>query len=155
VSGIGIADMQQKLVIAAMVLVSTVAPAAAQESAAPPPPHPPTPLSPPDDPEQEHCLEPDAQRGIAFTWDRSRDPSDVGRPIATYIEIRRSDPATGEWHPWVKAYANPPFTLLVRPRVYDAVFAWRVWAVDRSGHPQPYATPSEWWLFCTEPRGER
>ena len=146
--------MQRKAAIAAMLLVCALAPAAAQEPPAPPP-HPPTQLSPPDDPEQEHCLEPDAQRGIAFTWERSRDPSDAGRPIATYIEIRRGDPETGEWHPWVKAYANPPFTLLARPRVYDAVFAWRVWAVDRSGQPRPYATPSEWWLFCTEPMGER
>ena len=147
--------MQQKAAIAALLLLGATAAALAQAPATPPPPHPPTQLSPPDDPDQEHCLAPDAQHGIEFSWERSRDPADAGRPIATYVEIRRSDPDTGDWHPWLKAYANPPFTLLVRPRVYDAVFAWRVWAVDRSGKPSPYATASDWWLFCTEPKGER
>ncbi len=136
-----------------MLLLFAVAAVAAQ-GAAVPPPHPPTPLSPPDDPEEEHCLAPDPQRGIQFSWERSPDPADAGRPIATYIEIRRGDPETGDWHPWVNAYANPPFTLIVRPRVYDAVFAWRVWAVDRSGKPHPYATPSQWRLFCTEPMAQ-
>jgi len=44
-----------------------------------------------------------------------------------------------------------PFTMIVRPRVYDADFGWRVWAVDRSGEALPYANPSEWRLFCTLP----
>ncbi len=146
--------MPRNAAFAAVLLLAGAA-ASAEEPTAPPPPHAPTQLSPPDDPEQDHCFAPDPQRGIEFTWEGSKDPADAGRPIANYIEIRRGDPATGEWYPWLKAYANPPFTMLVRPRVYDAVFAWRVWAVDRSGKPQPYATPSDWRLFCTKPMGER
>jgi len=47
-----------------------------------------------------------------------------------------------------------PFTMIVRPRVYDADFGWRVWAIDRSGEAQPHANPSKWRLFCTLPISE-
>jgi hypothetical protein len=115
----------------------------------------PTLVSPPDDPDQEHCLTPDAQRGIELRWRDNEAPDSNGRPIGTYVEVRRGDTETGEWHPWVKKYANPPFTLLVHPSVYDAVFAWRVWTVDRSGRTEPYASPTDWWLFCTKPKSGR
>lgn len=136
-------------------LLAAVLPAAAvtaqtprRETTAPPPP---VLLSPPDDPDQDHCFKPDPA-GIKLTWKRS----DQSAPdFATYIEVRRGDAETGTWHPWVKKYANPPFTLNVHPSVYDAVFAWRVWTVDRSGKSKPYATPSEWWLFCTKPPNDQ
>lgn len=139
--------------LAATLWLAMLAPAAAQEAL--PPLKPPTLVSPPDDPDQEHCFTPDAQRGIELRWRNNEAPGSDGRPIGTYVEVRRGDPETEEWHPWVKKYAGPPFVLLVRPRVYDAVFAWRVWAVDRSGRTEPYATPSDWWLFCTKKQGER
>jgi hypothetical protein len=115
----------------------------------------PTLVSPPDDADEEHCFTPDAKKGIELGWRDNEAPDSEGRPIGTYVEVRRGDPETGEWHPWVKKYANPPFTLLVHPSVYDAVFAWRVWTVDRSGQTTPYATPSDWWMFCTNPKGSQ
>ncbi|HET7594661.1 MAG TPA: hypothetical protein VFK49_04355 [Stellaceae bacterium] len=140
-------------IVAAALWLAALTPGAAQETAAPLTP--PTLLSPADDPDQEHCLTPDPQRGIELRWRNNEEPDSAGRPLGTYVEVRRGDPETGEWHPWVKKYAAPPFVLLVRPSVYDAVFAWRVWTVDRSGRTEPYATPSDWWLFCTEERAER
>jgi hypothetical protein len=113
---------------------------------------PPTLISPPDDPDQDRCFTPDATKGIELRWRDNESPNSEGRPITTYVEVRRGDSETGEWHPWVKKYANPPFTLLVHTSVYDAVFAWRVWTVDRSGQTEPYAAPSEWWMFCTNPK---
>jgi hypothetical protein len=140
-------------ILAVALWLAALIPGAAQE--APPPLAAPTLISPPDDPDQDHCFTPDPQRGIELRWRNNETPERAGRPIGTYVEVRRGDTETREWHPWVKKYANPPFTLLVRPRVYDAVFAWRVWVVDRSGRTQPYAAPSEWWLFCTQPKNSR
>ena len=116
-------------------------PAGAQ-TPAPAPPAAPALLAPPDDPERGHCLTSDAGAGIQLRWRR---PDENEPNIITYLEIKRGD-AAGTWHPWVKQYAKPPFTLTARPGLY----AWRVWAVDRTGKAQPYASPSEWWLFCTK-----
>lgn len=117
--------------------------------AQPPPSPPPVLVSPPDDPDQDHCFAPDRRQGIKLDWKRAEPP------LGSYIEIRRGDPDTGTWRPWVKTYANPPFTLNVRTSVYDAVFAWRVWTVDRSGTARPYASASAWWMFCTAPEPGR
>lgn len=140
--------------LVAILLLSAIAAAAQQPGDARP--SPPLPLSPPDDPDQERCLTPDPRQGIKLTWkrqDQDDDGVNAAHGIATYIEIRRANPETEEWRPWVKKYANPPFMLnAANPRVYDAIFAWRVWTVDRSGTAQPYATPSDWWMFCTKPR---
>src|SRR5579883_2747982 len=125
--------MRVAALLAALLPASVAAAQAPRREATAPPP--PVLLSPPDDPDQDHCFEPDPT-GIKLTWRRA----DESAPnLATYVEIRRGDPDTGEWHPWVKKYANPPFTLNVRPSTYDAVFAWRVWTVDRSGKDKPYA----------------
>jgi hypothetical protein len=140
-------------ILAAALWLAALAPGAAEQPL--PPLAAPTLVSPPDDPDQEHCFTPDAQRGIELRWRDNEPPNSDGRPIGTYVEVRRGDTATGDWRPWVKKYANPPFTLLVHPSTYDAVFAWRVWTVDRSGRTEPYATPSEWWLFCTNEKGAR
>lgn len=113
------------------------------------PPTPPKLLSPPDDADQDHCFLPDPNQGIKLNWQ-----PETGPDLSTYVEIRRYDADRDAWEPWLKKYANPPFTLLVHPKTYDAVFAWRVWAVDRSGRSKPYARPSEWRLFCTEPQPE-
>jgi hypothetical protein len=137
---------------AALLLVLLLVPALplrAQDAALPSP----TPtelLSPPDDPDQDHCFLPDPNQGIKLTWQ-----PETGPQLSTYIEIRHYDPDREAWDPWLKKYANPPFTLLVHANTYDSVFAWRVWAVDRSGRSTPYARPSEWRLFCTEPKPQR
>jgi hypothetical protein len=138
-------------ILAVALWLTALMPAAAEE--APAPLAPPTLISPPDDPDQEHCFTPDAQHGIELRWRDNEAPD--SRPLGTYVEVRRGDTETGEWHRWVKKYANPPFTLLVHPSVYDAVFAWRVWTVDRSGRTEPYAAPSDWWMFCTNPKGSQ
>jgi hypothetical protein len=128
-----------------LLALATAARAADQQT---PKPAAPTLLSPPDDADQDHCFRPDAKRGIRLDWQRP--PGGPDAP-ADYLEIRRFDADADQWRPWLKQYANPPFTLTVRPRVYDEVFAWRVWAVEREGkHP---AQPSDWRLFCTLPRG--
>jgi hypothetical protein len=142
--------LRMTAIVAVLALWGIAAPA--QEAANSPPPAPKL-LSPLDDPGRDHCLEPDPQRGIKLNWLK---PERSDRQLATYIEIRRKNPDTGEWRHWVKKYANPPFTLnAFNPLAYGAVFAWRVWAVDQSGEAQPYATPSDWWLFCTLPGGGR
>lgn len=117
------------------------------EDAAPPPPEPPGLVAPPDDPDQDHCFLPDPRQGVRLDWRPVTGPH-----LSTYIEIRRYRRDSESWEPWVKKYAGPPFIMLVRPSTYDSVFAWRVWAVDRSGQSKPYAKPSEWWLFCTKPQ---
>ena len=138
-------------VLAAALWLAALTPSVGAETLSPLTP--PTLISPTDDPDQDHCFTPDAKKGIELRWRDNEAPDSEGRPIATYVEVRRGDTETGDWHPWVKKYANPPFTLLVHPSVYDAVFAWRVWTVDRSGETAPYAAPSEWWMFCTNPKG--
>jgi hypothetical protein len=120
-----------------------------------PQPHAPTLAAPAGDGSSGQCLRPDANGGIRFDWSVGGDgTAENGYPVESYIDIRRRDEKTAEWRPWVKRYARPPFTMNVRPNTYDADFAWRVWAVDRSGEAQPYATPSEWRLFCTAPMAE-
>jgi hypothetical protein len=120
-----------------------------------PQPHAPTLVAPADDGTSGQCLHPDASDGIRFDWSVDGDGTAAnGYPVESYIDIRRRDADGTEWRPWVKRYARPPFTMNVRPNTYDADFAWRVWAVDRSGEARPYATPSEWRLFCTAPMPE-
>ena len=138
-------------VLAVALWLTAFTPGAAQE--APATLAAPTLISPPDDPDQDHCFTPDAN-GIELRWHDNEAAHSEGRPIGTYVEVRRGDTETGEWRPWVKKYADPPFTLLVHRSVYDAVFAWRVWTVDRSGQTAPYAAPSEWRTFCTNPKGD-
>jgi hypothetical protein len=133
-------DRSRMLSAAMAALLFAVVPAGAEPPPAPPPPEL---LSPPDDPAHGHCLTSDAGEGILLRWRR---PDENTPDIVSYLEIRRGDGA-GAWHPWVKQYAKPPFTLTARPGLY----AWRVWAVDRTGKAQPYASPSAWWLFCTKP----
>jgi hypothetical protein len=116
-----------------------------------PPPQPPRLLAPPDDP--ENCIALEAN-GIQLSWQNVENPY----PVVSYLEIRRYDVRTNEWRPWVKTYARPPFTLLAKNRTaYNAAFAWRVWAVDKTGQAEPYATPSVWQEFCTDDpeRGDR
>lgn len=126
--------------MAALMLVAV--PAGAQTQP-PPAPVAPTLLAPPDDPGHSHCLTADAGEGIQLRWRR---PDETEPNIVTYLEVKRGGGA-GSWQPWLKQYAKPPFTLTARPGLY----AWRVWAVDRTGKAQPYASPSEWWLFCAKP----
>ena len=119
-------------------------------------PAPPAPvlLDPAEDAQHQKCFLPDAEQGIKFTWRLDEGGEGAASPIAAYISIERWEGNAIGWHKWIGQYARPPFTMLVRPRVYDASFAWRVWAVDRSGKSKPYATPSAWRLFCTLPEGE-
>jgi hypothetical protein len=86
---------------------------------------------------------------VKFTWRAEGNPY----PVSSYLEVRRFEETTKEWRPWVKAYANPPYTMIVKPNspaFAGATFAWRVWAVDRTGQTKPYATPSEWKSFCLQ-----
>jgi hypothetical protein len=131
--------------------VLLAASAAAQEPRDSPrtPPPPPELVDPADDAAQQRCFQPDAEQGIKFVWR----VADADYPVASYISVQRWEGSAG-WRPWLAAYARPPFTLTVRPRVYNATFAWRVWAVDKSGEAKPYATPSAWRRFCTLPAGE-
>jgi hypothetical protein len=128
-----------------LVYVLALAPVLALAEKAPP--NPPRLLSPADDPNDEHCLTPDAETGIRLSWEMA--PG--GYPVSSYLEVRRYDEATGEWKPWVKTYVHqPPFTLNAKSRtVYNSAFAWRVWAVDRTGEAEPYALASPWQEFCT------
>jgi|SRR5689334_18139600 hypothetical protein len=135
------------VILTAVAMAVALAVAARAEDAGAPDLPRPTLLSPADDPDQEHCFLPDARRGIRLDWQRL--PGGAEAP-AEYLEIRRYDADADEWRPWLKQYANPPFTLTVRPRVYDEVFAWRVWAVKRGGGAA--TKPSDWWLFCTLPK---
>jgi hypothetical protein len=145
-------------VLGALALLSAagMAPRAAQaQRAVHAPPPAPTLVAPADDPRREKCLAPDADQGIRFVW-RFNGAGSGGEdyPVASYINIRRWEGSAVGWRPWVQKYANPPFTMMVRPSVYGASFAWRVWAVDRSGTAKPYATASAWRMFCTLPAGE-
>ena len=111
-------------------------------------------IDPADDAAHRQCFQPDAEQGIKFVWRVAEaEGGAAAYPVASYISVQRWEGGAG-WRPWIAAYARPPFTLTVRPRVYDATFAWRVWAVDKSGQAKPYATPSAWRLFCTLPAGE-
>ncbi len=148
-----IADRARGVVAARYAVIGTVLLISAAAAAEPPPPQAPRLVAPPDDPERTHCLTPDPERGFTLSWAVETNPY----PVSTYIEVRRKLGNTGEWRPWVKKYARPPFTLgATNPLAYDAVFAWRVWAVDPSGKAEPYAVPSDWWVFCTtRPRAGR
>lgn len=150
--------MQPSIIVsgAFALLVAGTAPHAGQAQGgvhAPPPA--PSLVEPADDPQHEKCFQPDAEQGVKFVWRlEDSDRSGADYPIASYISIQRWEGSVGGWRPWIEKYARPPFTMIVRPRVYDARFAWRVWSVDRSGKAKPYATPSAWRLFCTLPAGE-
>ncbi len=126
---------------AAAALLLAAVPTGAQTP--PAAPDPPVLLSPPDDPARARCLVSDSGKGIELRWRR---PSETTPNILDYLEIKRGN-GSGEWYPWLKQYAKPPFTMTARPGLY----AWRVWAVDRTGKAQPYASPSDWWLFCAKP----
>jgi hypothetical protein len=139
----------------ALLSVAGTAPQAAQaQRAVHAPPLAPSAVEPADDPQHEKCFAPDSDQGIRFVWRLNGAPSGENYPVASYINIRRWEGSAVGWRPWVQKYASPPFTMIVRPRVYDASFAWRVWAVDRTGTAKPYATASEWRMFCTLPGSE-
>ena len=113
---------------------------------------PPSLVSPMDDPHKRKCLRPDPAVGIRLVWKlEGAEAGGESYPVAGYVDILKRDRGTAKWRPWVRKYANPPFVVLARQTIFDAEFAWRVWAVDRSGAAQPYAVPSEWYLFCTLP----
>ena len=140
--------MQPRAVtLTTVAMAVALAGAARAEDAAEPALPTPTLVSPADDPDQDHCFLPDAKRGIRLDWQRLSGGADAP---AEYLEIRRFDADADAWRPWLKQYANPPFVLTVRPRVYDTVFAWRVWAVKRGGGAVTKA--SDWSLFCTLPK---
>jgi hypothetical protein len=135
-----------------LVLLSVRPVPAQTETVKHPRPLPPTLVSPIDDPHGHKCLRPDGAAGVKFAWKLEGTEADGDSyPVASYIDILRRDHSTREWRPWVRKYANPPFVMLARPQIYAAEFAWRVWAVDRSGEAQPYAVSSLWQLFCTLP----
>ena len=141
-------------VIVLLVAGAALRPALGESDVRAPPPVPKL-VEPADDARYEKCFLPNAEQGIKFVW-RIEDtgPGGVDYPIASYISIQRWESSTRGWRQWIKQYARAPFTMIVRPSVYDVTFAWRVWAVDRSGIARPYATPSAWRLFCTLPAGE-
>jgi hypothetical protein len=113
------------------------------------PPVAPTLIAPADDPNSEHCLTP--HNSITLSWRTMPNAYST----TTYVEVRRFDRAADDWRPWVKSYANTTFTLTVNPKnplLFGTEFAWRVWAVDPTGTAKPYATPSDWFSFCTTAR---
>jgi hypothetical protein len=133
--------------LAGLSLLALSRPAPATD--APPPPRL---VAPDDDPGGARCLSLDPEAGVKLDWRR---PDMRAAGLATYVEVWRGEATGSSWRPWVKKYANPPFTLAMREMLYNAAFAWRVWTVDRSGVADPYASPSEWWFFCTRPAGRR
>jgi hypothetical protein len=139
-------------IIGSVVLLS-VRPAPAETGAVGHPrPLPPTLVSPIDDPHKRKCLRPDPAVGIKLVWKlEGAEAGGESYPVASYVDIRKRDRGTAKWRPWVRKYANPPFVMLPRQTIFDAEFAWRVWAVDRSGEAEPYAVASAWYLFCTLP----
>lgn len=108
------------------------------------PPPAPALIQPANDP-KANCLAID--EGIKLDWALAP----AGYPTRSYLEVRRLDNES-KWRPWVKTYANPPFTLQSdhKPMYMHAIFAWRVWSVDPTGQAKPYATASRWWAFCTK-----
>jgi hypothetical protein len=139
-------------IIGSVVLLSVRSAPAQTEEGRHSRPSAPTLVSPIDDPHKHKCLRPDPSGGIKFVWKlEAAEAGGESYPVASYVDIRQRDPGTAKWRPWVRKYANPPFVILPRQKIFEAEFAWRVWAVDRSGKAEPYAVPSKWYLFCTLP----